>query len=105
MRCSMNHRPKTFPDQDQPPSCSLLQYTAVLGLPLDVPIAPVETHSCIGRTSGPTGAAGLASPLAGRIGRAQLECRVCEPLLHPASGFPPASPVWVCRFRSVVVPG
>ena len=50
----MNHRPKTFPDQDQLPSRNLLQYTAVLGLPLDVPIAPVETHSCVGRTSGPS---------------------------------------------------
>ena len=54
----------------------------MLGLPLDVPIAPVETHSCVGRTSGPTGVAELASLLAGRIGRAQL-ARLRRTALRP----------------------
>src|SRR6185436_13717901 len=95
---------RTFPNRDRSPIRNLARCTAALEPQRDAPIDAVETRSCIGKTSGPIAFAEPASPLAGQSGPARLGCQAFAPLRHPASGFPPVSPVSVRRSRSAIAP-
>src|SRR6267378_3164194 len=95
---------KISPSRDPPPSGTLRRYTAAPRAPPAEHYAPVENRGCVRRTSGPSASAEPASPPAGRTGPAHKECLTCAPPDRPASGFPPALPAAVDRFRFVAVP-
>src|SRR5215475_5247654 len=92
------------PNRYRPPIRCLAQCTAALEPRPDAPTDAVGTHSCVGRTSDSIASAEPASPLAGQSGPARLGCQAFAPLPHPASGFPPVSPVSVRRSRSAIAP-
>src|SRR5208282_175725 len=95
---------KIFPSRGPPPSGILRRYTAAPCAPLASHCAPVGNRGCVRRTSDPSASAEPATPPAGRTDPARKECLACAFHCHPASGFPPALPVAVGKFRYAAVP-
>jgi hypothetical protein len=103
---SESHAPCT-PDiarRDPPPSGVLRPCTAVPHAPPAEHYAPVENRGCVRRTSAPSASAEPATPPAGRTHPARKECLTGALPDRPASGFPPAGPAAVGRFRYAAVP-
>src|SRR6266568_8605627 len=99
----MKQDPKISPSRNQRTSRSLQRYTAAPGLPPAWSTAPVENHSCVRKTSGPTAFAVPAAPFAGPPGPPPSGCQAFAPL-RPACRFRHVTPALADRSRSTVVP-
>src|SRR5208282_530034 len=95
---------KIFPSRGPPPSGILRRYTAAPCAPLASHCAPVGNRGYVRRTSGPSASAEPAAPPAEQSDPARKECLTCAFHCPPASGFPPALPVAVDRFRFAAAP-